>query len=680
MPMPFDAIAVLDGLAQPLVVLNRAGAILYANGEFRRASGNPAATVEGVLLGAAWPSVARVLEHASYLHAVSAGEKVVFDYASRPALLRCEIVVQPIDSSSTSLLFREVRDQPTVAPPQPAEVIEIPGHPHAGLHSQMLADMGACLRADLNAADTFYQVANILGRLHDVSRSTFGTVDNQSKTVTIHRDFCRDAPSMAGVYPMSETEITSQELSRGQVVVITDVRTDYRTRDTPELRYKRGYLACVAIPLMRRGEWAASLMVQSPVPRVWSSEEIELIRTAAERTWLAVENMRLLQEARQANAAKDQFLAMLSHELRTPLTPVVMMLNALQGSDSISAEEKEDLAMIRRNIDLETRLIDDLLDITRIANQKLALSLRPARVHELIEHVCQICKPDAESGRIQLLCKLGASCDSVEADSARLEQVFWNLIKNAIKFTPAGGTVQVATRDGDGELLLAVQDSGAGIAPDVLPRIFNAFEQGEKTVTRTFGGLGLGLAISKAIVDLHGGKISAHSDGVNRGAEFRVALPIKMPALADGVDLPHDSRARTDRRSRGVRVLVVDDHADTMRIMQRILKGWGMHATGASGIEDAMQALSRGKFDLLISDIGLPDGSGCELIQRVRKHQQIPAIALSGFGMETDIQRSLDAGFAAHLTKPVSLEQLQSAIAALLPQEQEVGIDGINCR
>ncbi len=669
MPVQFDSTTVLDGLADPLVVVDPAGLILYANRAFSHAIGADAGRMLHRPLGQAWPAMDRLPDHATYLHARSSGSRVGFQYVSR-AGERYEINVGPIDGGHSSVAFRKLDDRPAAVPP--ARLAGGDAHPHAALHVGMLADMGACLRAELSAAETFYQVAMILGRLPDVSRATFGTVDNEARTVTIHQDFCRDAPSMEGVYPMSDTNVTSRELSRGQVVVIEDVRTDYHSRDNPALRIKRGYLACVAIPMHRKGVWAATLMVQSPVPRVWSPEEVELIRTAAERTWLAVENVRLLQEARQANDAKDRFLAMLSHELRTPLTPVVMMLTALQGHPDLPTEVKNDLTMIRRNIDLETRLIDDLLDITRVANGKLVLCPRPARVHELLEHVCQICHADAVTGGIELICRLDAKNDTVVADAARLEQVFWNLVKNAIKFTPPGGRVTLCTRDGavdqaeGGNVVIDVTDTGVGIDPGVLSRIFNAFEQGEQTVTRTYGGLGLGLAISKAIVDLHQGRIWAHSAGAGRGTTFHVALPVSTPAqTVDGVPQPPAAPRPDEPPDRQLHVLLVDDHHDTMQIMRRILTRWGMRLTTAGRISEAVAAASRDKFDLLISDIGLPDGSGCDLVAQVQKIQPIPAIALSGFGMDADVERSLAAGFAAHLTKPVSLEQLREVIAQL---------------
>jgi signal transduction histidine kinase/ActR/RegA family two-component response regulator len=665
-PAPFDSTSVLDGLAEPFAVIDRAGFIAYANREFEDSCGSDESPVRR-LLGEAWPAMDRVTAHASYLHGQASGAPARFRYVCR-AGNRYEISARPVDDAFTSLAFRKLKDLPQSARPAPAAGAD--PHPYAALHVGILADMGACLRAELTAAETFYQVALILGRLPDVSRATFGTVDNEARTVTIHQDFVRDAPSMEGVYAMRDTEITSQELSRGQIVVIEDVRTDYHCHGNPELRFRRGYLACVAIPMHRNGVWAATLMVQSPVPRAWSREEVELIRTAAERTWTAVENIRLLQEARQANAAKDRFLAMLSHELRTPLTPVVMTLNALQHRLDVPAELQGDLAMIRRNIELEIRLIDDLLDVTRVANGKIALDPEPVRVHQLLRHVHQTCEADAEARGIDVACEFGADRDLVLADSARLQQVFWNLVKNAVKFTPQGGHVTITTRNddaGDRELRVTVTDTGAGISAEVLPRIFNAFEQGGESVSRTYGGLGLGLAIAQAIVDLHHGRIWAESEGPGRGSAFHVAMPLysQEPQLARASTSALAPPPDHPLLSRRLRVLLVDDHADTMRVMKRILSSWGLQPTCADCISAALEAASRASFNLLISDIGLPDGSGCELIERLRATNPMPAIALSGFGMDADVRRSLAAGFDAHLTKPANLDELQRVINRL---------------
>jgi CheY-like chemotaxis protein len=248
--------------------------------------------------------------------------------------------------------------------------------------------------------------------------------------------------------------------------------------------------------------------------------------------------------------------------------------------------------------------------------------------------------------------------------------VFWNLVKNAVKFTPARGSVRVATRNGDRELLIEVSDTGAGIAPDVLPRIFNAFEQGQQNVTQNYGGLGLGLAISKAIVDLHGGRIWAQSNGHLCGSTFRVAMPLRTAKEGDRSATPLNPGQANVPQKQAQHILLVDDHVDTMKVMQRILTSWGIQVTGASQVSEALRLAGEIKFDLVISDIGLPDGTGYELIQKIQQLQKVPAIALSGFGMESDVQRSVDSGFARHLTKPVDLAHLKDAITSLTQRQK----------
>jgi PAS domain S-box-containing protein len=377
------------------------------------------------------------------------------------------------------------------------------------------------------------------------------------------------------------------------------------------------------------------------------------------------ENARLLEEAQNANAAKDRFLAVLSHELRTPLTPVVMALAALDLDEALPRHLRRDVAMIRRNIDLETQLIDDLLDVTRIANGKLRLARQPVHAHALLDHVCSICGPEAQARGITVSCDFAAARDYLVGDPARLEQVFWNLLKNAIKFTPENGRIRLRTADAaGGQLLVEVEDSGVGIDPAVLPRIFNAFEQGEQTVTRTFGGLGLGLAISKAIIDLHHGTITARSPGKDAGSTFSILLPL-APAPASVPDAPAARPAAASPRGT-LRILLVDDHADTLAVTRRLLTAFGHAVVTAASVAEATRAVQENAFDLLISDVGLPDGSGIDLITLLRRlYPVLPAIALSGFGMEADIRKCLDAGFNAHLTKPVSLDRLQETIAAL---------------
>jgi|GEM_PF-384880 len=367
--------------------------------------------------------------------------------------------------------------------------------------------------------------------------------------------------------------------------------------------------------------------------------------------------------AEAASSAKDQFLAVLSHELRTPLTPVLAVAQALEAEESLPEEIRPFVEIIRRNVELEVNLIDDLLDLVRVARGKMRMTIEREDIHALVRNVLEICRTEIAEKRFDLEVALHARRHYAHVDAARLQQVFWNLIKNAVKFTPEGGSIIVRSFDDDaGGLRVEVADTGIGIEPDVLPRIFNVFEQGEQSVTRRFGGLGLGLAISQALMDLQGGAISVTSPGRDLGATFAVSLP--KAEAEEPRDGRSDGSADGTPENSGLRILLVDDHQDTNNVMRLLLERKGYAVTAAYSVESALRAAARQEFDLLVSDIGLPDGTGIDLIESLRQRGVAPvkAIALSGFGMESDIQRSLQAGFAEHLIKPISFGKLHEAI------------------
>ncbi|QOV90093.1 hybrid sensor histidine kinase/response regulator [Humisphaera borealis] len=401
--------------------------------------------------------------------------------------------------------------------------------------------------------------------------------------------------------------------------------------------------------------------------RKLAEEELRRSKEAAEA---AAEKARAFAaEANAANQAKDEFLAVLSHELRTPLTPVLTTAQNLSRDTSLPDSLREAMVMIRRNVELEARLIDDLLDLTRISRGKLALSRTRTNLHEAITDVLRICEGDIHGKGLKLELDLSAKCTEMIADAARLRQILWNLVKNAVKFTPAGGLVAISTTDqpgdnGNHQVQLTVRDSGIGIAPDLLPKVFDAFEQGEKAVTRKFGGLGLGLAISRALVALHGGTITAQSAGRDQGATFVVVFPASIPrsVVAAPAD-PAMKPASKPSRRRGLAILLVEDHPDTAAALGRFLGMVGHDVRLADTVAGAVRELRAQQFDLLISDIGLPDGSGLDLMRQVRDFSDIRGVVLSGFGTDDDVRRSREAGFELHLTKPVSLDVLERAIA-----------------
>jgi len=366
-------------------------------------------------------------------------------------------------------------------------------------------------------------------------------------------------------------------------------------------------------------------------------------------------------QAEEANQAKDHFLAVLSHELRTPLTPVLAAVQLIQRMPDLSAALKQPLEVIRRNLQLEARLIDDLLDITRIVQGKLVLDHKPISISTVIERAVETVKPDIDARR---LCFGMDLCGPllVNGDASRLQQVIWNLLNNAVKFTPEGGSVEIRCyREGD-RLLIEVADSGIGIEPEALNRIFDAFEQGGRAITRQFGGLGLGLAIVKRLVEMHEGSISAHSEGKNRGSAFRVSLPLTSTRLSA------EEEKRIHAAPTGCRrILLVEDNGDTAAMMKMLLEGFGYEVETAGDVSQALKAIESRGFDLLISDLGLPDRSGIELMHELRRRSNnIKGIALSGYGREEDLRRSREAGYSVHLTKPVDADYLVETVSRLI--------------
>lgn len=385
----------------------------------------------------------------------------------------------------------------------------------------------------------------------------------------------------------------------------------------------------------------------------------------------------LRQELINANAAKDQFLALLSHELRNPLSPVIAMVGELEASAPDSPEIRHALEVIRRNVELEARLIDDLLDVTRIAKGKLQLSFEVVGVHQILQRAYEICREEITMKGLEAQFRLHAESFHVEGDPARLQQVFWNLIKNSVKFTPAKGRILIETLNpSPNEIEIKITDTGIGIEQEKIDKIFNAFEQGQTSITRRFGGLGLGLAISKAMVDAHNGKIRVASGGKEQGSTFTVTLQtVATPVDAqNGADKTLPRAPRRNATAARHRLLVVDDHYDTCTGMKMMLERRGYEITVAHTADQAVEKASAADFDLLISDIGLPDRSGYELMRELQASKGLRGIALSGFGMEHDVSKARDAGFAEHLTKPINFDRLEEAIRNLIEFKPTSGV------
>jgi signal transduction histidine kinase/ActR/RegA family two-component response regulator len=453
------------------------------------------------------------------------------------------------------------------------------------------------------------------------------------------------------------------------------------SRDEEHLRALRelGLRSAMVVPMAAQGRVIGAItFVSSESGRRYAEADLGFAEDLAHRAALAVENARLYREAQEVNRLKDEFLATLSHELRTPLTAVLGWTRLL-GTGQLDAETRvRALEAIERNAQSQVQLIDDILDVSRVIRGKLRLDVRPIDLAPVIEAAVDSVRPAAEAKGIRLQVVLDPRAGRAAGDPDRLQQVVWNLLSNAVKFTPKGGRAQIVLARVDSHVEITVSDSGAGIAPDFLPHVFDRFRQADPTTTRAHGGLGLGLAIVRHLVELHGGTVEADSPGEGQGSTFVVKLPVvpvyQKEALAGRVHpaagdaLPsYDCVERLD----GLKVLVVDDEVDTRELLKVGIGQCGAEVLTAGSAGEALATLEETRPDLLISDIGMPGEDGYELIRRVRalpagRGGKIPAIALTAYARTEDRLRALRAGYQMHISKPVELAELVAVMASLI--------------
>ncbi len=398
-------------------------------------------------------------------------------------------------------------------------------------------------------------------------------------------------------------------------------------------------------------------------------EELEITRRAAmDRLDEAVEARKVADalrvEAEAATRAKDDFLGVLSHELRTPLNPALLLASALADDPGLPLEVRQDATTIVKGISIQVRLIDDLLDLTRITEGKIRIDPRQVDGHEALRQTVEMVRGELDERRMNLAFSPGASNHEVLADPVRLQQVFWNVLKNAVKFSPDGGTVSVRTFDSPdgGFLTVEISDNGVGIEPEMLGRIFEPFVQESHEGKHRSGGLGLGLAITRNLVTLQKGRISVHSKGRGHGSTFRIELPLATPS-SSRTGTPASEEPSSP--GTGHRILLVEDHEDTRLSLKRLLEHQGhkVYAVGTAG--EARAAADEHECDLVISDLGLPDGDGHTLMAEMRDRHGLPGIAVSGYGTAGDIQKSRTSGFFTHLVKPIHIAELESAMGAV---------------
>jgi len=397
----------------------------------------------------------------------------------------------------------------------------------------------------------------------------------------------------------------------------------------------------------------------------------ELKRSEEERGQLLLREQRARTEAEAANRIKDEFLATLSHELRTPLTALLGWACLLRETPLDKSVLAQGLAAIERNAKVQTQLIDDLLDVSRIISGKLHLEVRPIDISSAIEGAISVVRPAADAKSIHLNYKHSPSLGAISADSARIQQVVWNLLSNAVKFTPEGGWIDVRLESVDSHAKLTVTDSGKGISREFLPQVFDRFRQADNSTTRGYAGLGLGLAIVRHLVELHGGTVEAESRGEGKGATFSAIFPliavrVESPSVAQNGQNPANSYQTLN----GLRVLIVDDEEDARQIISTVIARTGAEVKACESATEALEVLERWHPDVLMSDIAMPGEDGYSLINKIRslpaeRGGQIPAAAFTAYAREEDRKRALAAGYQMHIAKPVSSGQLVAMIAHL---------------
>jgi PAS domain S-box-containing protein len=531
-----------------------------------------------------------------------------------------------------------------------------------------------------------------IGRYLNLSLCCFAEINESADEAVVTHNWHRaDVRGIVGVYPLKEflTEEFQRAGRAGEVFVVRDVYADERTDGKSYEALKIGSFVCV--PLIRNGQWRYLLAIHDSKPRNWREDEIELIRELTARLWIRLERARaeeererLLrneqiarEEAEQANRLKDEFLATISHELRTPLNAILGWSQMLQNSNLDEAGAKRALETIERNARAQNQLIEDLLDVSRIITGKLRLDVRAVDLPGVIMAAVDAARPAAEAKNIRLQTLLDPQASAISGDPDRLQQVVWNLLSNAIKFTPKNGRVQVRLERVNSHVEIVVSDTGQGIEPEFLPFVFERFRQSDGSTTRQHGGLGLGLAIVRQLVEIHGGTVSVDSAGAGQGATFIVSLPLLPVRREPPGDMPRVHPAAQNNllpdcppELSGLRVLLVDDEADSRDLLNFVLELCGAQVETAGSVAEALEIIRRESFDVIISDIGMPDEDGYDLIGRIRELPDeqggnTPAIALTAYARAEDRVRALRSGFQLHIAKPVESPELIAAVANL---------------
>lgn len=559
------------------------------------------------------------------------------------------------------------------------------GRPHLDARGQLLGVVGVlqdvsgprfllavddALRSLVSSEEITHRAATLLGQHLNVDRCAYAVVEEDEDAFVITGNYTRGVASIVGRYRFRQFGAECLRLMRaGQPYVVRDSESDARVEASDREAYRLTAIrGVVCVPIRKQGKFVAAMAVHTAAPRKWQAHEVDLLQQVASRCGESIERARmererqgLLQAAEAANLAKDEFLAMLGHELRNPLAPIqtALQLMRLRG-DLVFQRER---TVIERQVKHLTRLVDDLLDVARITRGQVELKPELVELSDIVVRATEIAAPLLEQRAHQLTTRVSPTGLTVHGDVARLTQVVCNLLTNAAKYTPPGGRITIsAAREGQ-EIELRVVDSGIGMSEALLRRAFDAFAQGGQGSDRASGGLGLGLTIVRSLVERHGGRVSARSDGENRGSELVVTLPsAEAHTFATEKLITPLPRAAA---SGDMRVLIVDDNEDAADMLAEMLDAQGCHVKVAYDALAALRIAAEQAFDIGLLDIGLPVMDGYELagkLRELRHLQNLSLVAVTGYGQAADRERAMAAGFVEHLVKPLDFGQLQRFI------------------
>ncbi len=485
--------------------------------------------------------------------------------------------------------------------------------------------------------------------------------------------------------PVTTSGPNSRAVRTGQVIITNDYMRATRGHPSVVVGADNGLRpeSSMAVPMAVMGRIIGTIEVQSYQANAYLPEHVTAMSMAANLTAVAIESVRLLklertarEAAEESNRLKDEFLATVSHELRTPLTAILGWSRLLESGSLDDRVAKQALETIWRNAKAQAQIIDDILDVSRIVTGNLYIDLSPLELAPVVENAINVVRPTADAKGIKIDAVLDTVPAVVSGDANRLQQVIWNLLSNAVKFTNKGGLVGLKLSQIGSAVEISVTDTGQGISRDFLPYVFDRFRQADSTTTRQHGGLGLGLAIARHLVEIHGGSIQAESPGEGQGATFTIRLPLidSAVSIAEFEESGKHLLARNPKLLSGLKVLLVDDDLDTLRLMATALTRRQAKVTAVSSAGAAIQAIRDNRPDVLVSDIAMPDEDGYGLIERVRslendESQSIPAVAITAYAKKEDRERALSSGFQIYLAKPVELSELISVVARAARRE-----------